>query len=517
MSTLLLEPVALEAERRAKSQALGQRLTLALAVAALVGMFLVNLCELTFVDPDLWHEMALAREALALGYLPQHDVFAYTPTVTPVVHHEWGNGMILYLVAIAAGAPGIMALKYTVTAAIAVLCFATARQRGATLPTIVSLAPAIVLAGCYGFTTIRAGLFTMFFLALLLNLLERDRRGGRWWIALWLPAYVVWLNLHAGFVVGLVVVGAEAIERFARRARAWHLVAVGAAMVALIAVNPYGFEYYPYLAHALTMDRPMILEWLPLWNNDPTTFSVYLVSVLIVAYAAVKLDVRRMPGLLLLALSAYAALRHTRHLSLYFVVWLCYVPAWLEITPLGELLERMWRQRRGAIAGFAAAITMVCLIVALPRAPWRMRIPTTIDDERTGRPMYPAGAVDYLQRADFRGNLMVPFVPGGFVMWKLHPKVKVSLDGRYEVAYVPGTLEENEALYTAAAGWQATLAKYPTDAILVPRSAKLAAVIDTADGWRRVYRDGAYEIYARDDVKLPNTDRGEDTVAGVFP
>jgi hypothetical protein len=44
----------------------------------------------TFIDFDCWHQMALAREALALG-VPLADQFAYTRTVYPVVHHRMGN------------------------------------------------------------------------------------------------------------------------------------------------------------------------------------------------------------------------------------------------------------------------------------------------------------------------------------------------------------------------------------------------------------------------------------------
>ncbi len=265
------------------------------------------------------------------------------------------------------------------------------------------------------------------------------------------------------------------------------------------------------------MDRPMILEWLPLWKNDPTTFMVYLISVLLVVYAFMQLGWRGMPGVLVLVLTALAALKHTRHLSLYFVVWLSYVPAWLDATPLGDSLKDLWHKRRTWIAAFSAIVLLMCMARAVPAQFWKMKLPVTVADEETGRPMYPAGAVDYLAEQDFHGNLMVPFVPGGFVMWKLHPNVKISLDGRYEVAYKHGVLEENEAMYTASPGWETTLNKYATDVVLVPRSCKLAGVIDTAKGWHRVYHDGAFDLYARDGVELPEVDRGETTVPAAFP
>ncbi len=61
------------------------------AYAFLVSMFFRNLSN-TVVDLDLWHQMALVREGIRLGYFPLKDQFAYTPTIFPSVHHEWGSG-----------------------------------------------------------------------------------------------------------------------------------------------------------------------------------------------------------------------------------------------------------------------------------------------------------------------------------------------------------------------------------------------------------------------------------------
>ncbi len=52
---------------------------------------------------DVWHEMALARESLKLGYVPTADLYSYSPTVTPVVDHEWLAGVVALAAFSAAG------------------------------------------------------------------------------------------------------------------------------------------------------------------------------------------------------------------------------------------------------------------------------------------------------------------------------------------------------------------------------------------------------------------------------
>lgn len=71
----------------------------------LLSMYLMRITD-NVVDPDLWHQMALIRESIRLGYIPLKDQFSYTPTVFPSVQHEWGAGAIAYFLATRFGAPG---------------------------------------------------------------------------------------------------------------------------------------------------------------------------------------------------------------------------------------------------------------------------------------------------------------------------------------------------------------------------------------------------------------------------
>lgn len=494
------------------------RLAQVTAGVALAMMFLAHLGLMTFVDPDLWHEMATARQLWEQGSMPLADEFAYTPTVYPVVHHEWGTGAVLYAVSMCGGAPLLMTVKYLLTFGTAAFCFAAARRRGASWETILSLAPLTIIAGIIGFTTIRAQLFTLFFTAWLMYDLAGDERNATWRrLCKWLPLYVAWLNLHAGFVVGVGVAALYTWESIIRRRPVRHLLVAGGATVALVAVNPYGFDYYPYLLHGLSMPRPLVTEWQPLHTAEPTMFRMYLASLLIAAYAVLKLGVRRTPGLLIVAVTAYLAARHTRHVSIYFVTWLCLVPGYVQQIGLGATLREAWHRRRRWIAAGAALVAGFSFVRAVECKPWRLVVPTTIADEQLGRPVYPVGAVEYLRNVRFSGNLFTPFVPGGYCLFQLHPAVKVSLDGRYEVAYRHGILEENVAFYAARPGWRETLEKYPTDLVLVPHSAPVAAKLRDETPWRESYADEVYALFTRPGLELPQVDRRGAPPTTAFP
>jgi hypothetical protein len=108
-------------------------------------------------------------------------------------------------------------------------------------------------------------------------------------------------------------------------------------------------------------------------------------------------------------------------------------------------------------------------------------------------------------------------VNGGFVLWKLAPSARISFDGRYEVAYAPEVLDEDRTLHRARPGWQDLLARYAPDAVLVARDEPLGAALPDASGLVRVYRDDAYEVWARSALALPVVDRTGAVIPTTFP
>jgi len=70
--------------------------------------------------------MALIRESLAQGHLLKVDPYAYTPTVRPLIDHEWGAGTIAYFATQWLGGRAILLLKFALAFATAFACVAPA-------------------------------------------------------------------------------------------------------------------------------------------------------------------------------------------------------------------------------------------------------------------------------------------------------------------------------------------------------------------------------------------------------
>ena len=85
--------------------------------------------------------------------------------------------------------------------------------------------------------------------------------------------YCAWLNIHGGFGVGLVLFSVYIIEKGLRHRPVQHLILVLAGVLAVVAINPYGPEYYRYLstqssrpATCRALFRP--LDWERCWISS---------------------------------------------------------------------------------------------------------------------------------------------------------------------------------------------------------------------------------------------------------
>ncbi|HZZ83141.1 MAG TPA: hypothetical protein VFE30_01290 [Anaeromyxobacteraceae bacterium] len=454
------------------------------------------------VDLDLFHQMALAREWFATGQFPRVDSFAFTPTVRPLMHHEWGAGVIAYAVTGTLGGTGLMALKYAVGLLFAALCVRLALRMGGRAATVLALGPIAVLLVGAGYGPIRAQAYSFLFAGVTLWCCERDRRGERRWLLLLPPLFVVWVNLHAGFVIGLLLLLIHSAELFLERRPARHVLALVGVLVGAVALNPYGFAYYRHLARSLSQDRHLIMEWDPIWSASVILNQrwAFLLSLLFLGYGLAFGRARPRRGLLHLAAMGVLALQHARMLPFYGMVWMAYTPALLRGSLLSESARRTLARWPATAAAATGALGVAAAALLVDARPWELRVPNEpLSPDANATLHYPVGAVNFLRSRDFHGAALTSFGAGSYVSWKLHPKVKVSLDSRFEAAYPYDLAERLIRLYQTGRGLQEVLSDYKPDVLLVPRESALASA---SIPWRRVYQDPGFALYARPDLAL---------------
>ena len=463
----------------------------------LVCLLILAICRMTqrIVDPDLWHELALAREIVRLHYVPTIDSFSYLPTI-PVVDHEWGAGMLAYLAFRLAGFPAIMVLNLAL--ACGALLLAVIRPTGhRTHPGLLAICGLVALPLiARGFPPVRAQAYSFLFFVALLSAVEAGKEASRKWLLWWLPVFVLWLNIHASFVLAFAVVGLSlAVAVFGGRAAGglrFHLLLL-TAMTALISVNPYGPVFYARVLHGVAMQRNLIGEWGPVWSTAilPSVFLVLPLSVvgLLYAFRCRRFDTHSVTVLVVIGT---AACLHAKLLPYYAFAWLFYCPKWIEGTSFSREVTAIIAENSRTAALLWCGITVAAVLGSLWLGFWRAEIP---ERPRGDAPYYPVGAVEFLRDNGFKGNLMTPFNQGAYVSWRLYPNVRVSMDSRYETAFPESSVLQNLRAYSGD-DWEPFASRYGADAILSPRNSAIESRLARSQ-WAPVYCDQSFSIFAR--------------------
>ena len=335
------------------------------------------------LDPDFGWHLQSGRDILRHG-IPAHDIFTYTAANFPWINHEWLSDIIIVGAYGVGGFAGVAVMFAAIwTAALAVA------SRSARWPVL-----AVGVAAVLDTITARPNAWTALFFALVLLAVSKKI----YWPLV--PLFLLWANLHGGFVIGLLVLLAAAVRD---RKYRW----VFAACVLATFVNPYGPRVYVEIWRTLSDAnlRTNVVEWRPM--------TVGLLSGLfIVMYLGIgSVSGWRQRKFILPSLMLITALASMRQFPLFVVA------------ALGLLSER-YDRLRGHLSlksrlQTLAVPTLALVVVAMPV----LAIISHPDNQS------PVAQVAQLREQPCHGNLFNDYDFGGYLIWQL-PQTKIYIDGR---------------------------------------------------------------------------------------
>ena len=274
-----------------------------------------------FRDSDVWWHLAMGHYILAHG-IPAAEPFSFLHAANAWVGQQW-----LYEVGLARvvdlGGAGLASLLMGAAASaallLAMLSIPQSRRPSGPWMAAALLLSALVAAQLLG---VRGQVFSLLGVAVVLNVVARWRAGSTRALLLLPPLFILWANLHAGFVLGLaVLVLARALSGpDGRRARVQLAAAIVVAGLVTL-VNPAGPELWGYVARAFSNSTlsSVVIEWQSPDFHDNWLRLFELEAILLVI--AWTLAARRnVLGMGLAALAFAAALEAQRNVSLFAVV-----------------------------------------------------------------------------------------------------------------------------------------------------------------------------------------------------
>ena len=479
-------------------------------VAALTGalwLAAAALLYLTFgytemMGSDLWWHLAAGREMLEQGTIRLADPFSYSAAGEPWRNHEWLADIVFYAWASVFGVPALVYWKWLLVVAtylgLAGVLERTAGDRGAAV-----LAAALALAVAAPFIDLRPHLYTLAGVVLLLHVaLGREPRR--------LPLcllFLVWANVHGGFVFGLM---ALAILAFPWRApslatlRDWVLTLLACALVSL--VNPDGYLVFVQPIEYAFTDSPYrsLGEWLSPLVAGGIRAPLFLPALAVAAMAAaaqvgLALAGRRpLPweALALCILTVAMALTSRRFIPLFGLAL-----ALLVAPLLADVLRRPLLRRLTPLLAVATLAVALLRLAPLPLAAGPAY------HYLTAEYAYPEDLVDVVDANGIAGKTFAYYNWGGYLHWRTDGALRVFIDGRANTVYDDATYLAYLRVARARPGWIAAVEESGAEFFLWPLETaggpRLLAELAATGRWQLVYAGFRGAIMARRGVPLP--------------
>ena len=457
------------------------------------GILLFGLLAMTArnaTDPDLWWHLRTGQWIVETGHIPHSDPFSFTRAGTAWVSHEWLSEVMFYEVWKYTGAAGLIILSSIVTTAGFLLLYL--RSPGKPHWTALTiLLGALAAAPVWG---VRPQIFTFALASLLLWLLECGADRPVFLICI-PPLFLLWINLHAGFALGPVLLGAYAagiVLEIAAGDTRWHdvrwylssILLVLAACLALIPLNPSGVQLYRYPIDVLRSAamRSLITEWSSPDFHELRYLPLFLIWLGLMWALGSSRSRPKKRVLVPLILTLLAALDAVRHSPLFVLLAIPVISAAsLGVSSqLGPQPQTPIRQSR-----FAFRSVVVLLMAGFAITRW---IALVRNQSRTEAELYPVKAMEFLRSRPLPSRLFVYYDWGGYAIWQLYPKARVFVDGRADL-YGDDILRQFQDAAQLRTGWRQVLDNWEVQAVLVPSGSPLAQGLLLDEHWRVEYRD----------------------------
>ncbi len=385
------------------------RYTLALALVFL-GFFIISYYT---IDPDFgWHLMS-GNYFLRFG-IPAKDIFSFTGTAFGWINHEWLNDILISII-YSAGGYITLAVVFSLLWTLALL---TASRLRVIFVLILSASAILPFAG------IRPVVWTLLFVAILEKIYEKANPK----LYFLIPAiFLLWANLHGGFIFGLLLLAIWQI--FYTRRLPW-LIFIASFLVVFI--NPYGWRIFVEIFATLTDNRLrfMISEWVPILL--PFVAMAYLILFLSYHFILAKRPWRRalsIPGLTLIM-----AASSIRHLPIFIITSMRYFEQYhiqlikklnfnkLDLRKINHShgkSSKLLTRSQIIVLSFYTVLIVIASYVTVSYIWHSINIGAR----------YPVNAIHYIRSHPCNTNIFNSYGAGGYLIWQL-PEYKYYIDGR---------------------------------------------------------------------------------------
>ena len=191
---------------------------------------------------------------------------------------------------------------------------------------------------------------------------------------------------------------------------------------------------------------------------------------------------------LLTLVFGYGALRSMRNIPLFAIV---VIPVLAE--KLNDSIQlKINAHKPSKLFRYAALITIIILALILAQGFFQ----TTINQQKSESENFPKAAADWILENKTPGNLLNSYNWGGYLIWRLYPKIRVYIDGRADLYGKEFVTDYMDISFTKL-GWEKKLDQYNIGIVFVESDSMLANAMRQSSVWKISYEDEISVIFLR--------------------
>jgi hypothetical protein len=472
-----------------------------------------------------WHirngELILQAHAVT-----RFDPFSSTMGGLAWYDWEWLYDVLLAGVHHALGLNGVVFFTSALVASVFALVLHMALRRGGNVPISLGLVMLALVASTVHLLA-RPHIVSWLFAAIWFDCLDSASAGNDDGRMFWLPAVMLlWVNLHSGFLLGLLLLGiylvggaieyamaADSRPRTGRWLKKLGLITLLSVLASLI--NPFGYRLYihvfQYLSNSFLMGR--ISEFLsPNFHGGAGLGFIALlsVSVLVLAGGRPKISCSQwLTVLFALGSALYAA----RNLPVAAIL-LTLIVAPVASRSVGDAgldpkLPPRTRKFCTSLQSFAARMGTLELRFRShfwPMLGFALGLWICIQGGKLGSMQYmqadfdhqrfPVESAEIIAERQVREPIFCPDAWGGYLIYRLFPQTKVVVDDRHDL-YGERFFKNYLKVTQVEPDWETVLNGMHVNWVVAPANSALVTIMKVTPPWTIVHQDATSVLFYR--------------------
>lgn len=470
------------------------------------------------LDADTGWHIGIGRYILETGRVPDTGIFSYTAAKMPWMAHEWLTELIFAVIHKFTGLNGIvllaaLAIAYTLSTFYG---FLLSRGVNTVLAIILTIA-AIATTSVHWLA--RPHILSMPILLFWYMALEDFRLTGKRSIYLLPLVTVLWVNLHGGFMAGLLLIAVYWLGSLAefffsknekvRADQKNNIITygkVGLLAVTAALVNPHGYKaiLFPFRIMGQELNVGKINEWLSPNFHEVLPYEYLLLALIVVlGFALFRLGFIE-AGLVLLW--THLSLQSVRYGPIFAIIVIPIMAVRLEglmqkgreggnrllvsVYALSERLQRTSASLKGHVLQIIAILSVTVITMAGGRF-----LGMTFMQYEFDRKRVPVEAVEFAERNAIQGRLFNAYHFGGYLIYKGFPKDGVFIDGRADM--YDAFLKNYFDVVDLKPDWKEVLDRFGIEWTLITANSPLSVLLLETEDWGLVYADKVANVFVR--------------------